>query len=98
MASTQTPAQKPAEQAQAPAQDKKATPALEEDDEFEDFPVEGTQSVPCCCCYIFGGVVSGIFGLEAQQEEDAVLWTSPRGVPRGALRCLCCLDSPSISS
>ena len=42
MASTQTPSQKPAEQAQAPTQDKKATPALEEDDEFEDFPVEGT--------------------------------------------------------
>lgn len=42
MASTQTPAQKPAEQAQAPQKDQKATPALEEDDEFEDFPVGGT--------------------------------------------------------
>lgn len=42
MASTQAPAQKPAEQAQAPQKDQKTTPALEEDDEFEDFPVEGT--------------------------------------------------------
>lgn len=85
MASTQTPAQKPSEQEQAPKKDQKATPTLEEDDEFEDFPVEGTYPLTFCCNLIelrsraFLQRWQGVF-------RRMRMSTSPRGPPRGALR------------
>ena len=89
MASTQTPAQKPAEQAQAPQKDQKATPALEEDDEFEDFPVEGMY---CLTSFSISISVSQMRhfckGRMVFKEEAHVLVASWSATlqPRGALR------------
>lgn len=90
MASTQTPAQNPAEQAQAPGKDQKATPALEEDDEFEDFPVEGTYSLTFC--NLARAFKPGIAAMVARWfQEDAHVhvasWSATRRItPRSLLK------------